>query len=604
MDRRLINKGRSVINSFFRIIDISSAGYLRKWLILGVLIGIVAGGSSIFFYLIIKWATWLFLGIGAGYLPPVPEGEETNTILEQASRLWMLPIITTIGGFLSGLIVYRWAPEAEGHGTDTAINSFHNKDGFIRRRVPLVKMLASAITIGSGGSAGREGPVALIGAGFGSTIADFFRLNNNDRRIALAVGIGAGIGSIFKAPLGGAILSTEILYRRDFEVEALLPSFIASITGYSIFASWHGWMPIFGFETGLTFQHPEELVGYALLGVACGIFGKLYGWSFYSIRNFFRRMQVPNYLKPSLGGLVVGIIAIFLPQVLGMGYGWLQLAIDGNFTALPLVTVITLIFAKIAATGFSIGSGGSGGVFAPGIFIGGMVGEVLWYGLHSFTTFVPTNPSAFVIVGMMALFGGIAKAPLAIMIMVSEMTSSYSLLAPCMLSVAVAYVLTGRSYIYEHQVNSKADSPAHKHEYSVPYLKKVKIKDAMVTHIITGSPNMSLTQIADLIKSNGIEAVPIVSNGSLVGIIANLDLARIPETEWSQITAGEVMSSKLIVGYDHETLYDALARMTENGISHLPIVEQYNPEHLLGILTVSDIARTYNLISSNKDSSE
>ncbi|MCR4393069.1 MAG: chloride channel protein, partial [Dehalococcoidales bacterium] len=513
-------------------------------------------------YLAIKWATWLFLGVGAGYLPPVPAGEETSLISGHSPRLWMIPVITALGGLISGLIVFKWAPEAEGHGTDAAINSFHNKDGFIRWRVPFIKLLASAITIGSGGSAGREGPVALIGAGFGSAIADVFKLNNNDRRIAMAVGIGAGIGSIFKAPLGGAILSTEILYRRDFEVEALLPSFIASITGYSIFASWHGWTPIFGFETGLTFQRPEELLGYLILGVACGIFGKLYGWSFYRIRNFFRTIPAPNYLKPAIGGLVVGVIAIFLPQVMGMGYGWLQLAIDGNFAALPLVIIIALIFGKIVATGFSIGSGGSGGVFAPGLVIGGMVGGALWYALHGVTTFVPSSPGAFVIVGMMAFFGGIAKAPLAIMIMVSEMTSSYALLAPCMLSVVVAYVLTGNSYIYEHQVNSKADSPAHRAEFSVPYLRKIKIKDAMVTRVITGSPNMLLTQVAELMKSNEIEAVPILREGSLVGIVANLDLVRAPESKWPQMTASEVMSKQLIVAYPDETLYDALTRMT------------------------------------------
>ena len=155
----------------------------------------------------------------------------------------MIPVICTLGGLISGFIVYKWAPEAEGHGTDAAINSFHNRDGYIRRRIPPIKIIASAITIGSGGSAGREGPVALIGAGFGSMIADVFKLDSHDRRIALSIGIGAGIGAIFKAPLGGAILSTEILYRRDFEFEALLPSFIASIVGYSVFASWAGWAP-------------------------------------------------------------------------------------------------------------------------------------------------------------------------------------------------------------------------------------------------------------------------------------------------------------------------------------------------------------------------
>jgi chloride channel protein, CIC family len=199
---------KAILSRLFGVVDVS---YLRKWLIIALLIGVIAGIGSILFYLAINWVTWLMLGQGAGYIPPSPGGEGL-TVFTPAVRRWIIPIICTLGGLISGFIVFKWAPEAEGHGTDAAINSFHNKDGFIRRRIPLIKLIASSITIGSGGRAGREGPVALIGAGFGSTIADIFRLNAHDRRIALAVGIGAGIGAIFKAPLGGALISAEILY--------------------------------------------------------------------------------------------------------------------------------------------------------------------------------------------------------------------------------------------------------------------------------------------------------------------------------------------------------------------------------------------------------
>jgi len=554
----------------------------------------VAGAGSIIFYLAIKWATWLMLGIGAGYIPPTPAGEG-QTVLAPITRRWVIPLITTLGGLISGLLVFKLAPEAEGHGTDAAVNSFHNKDGFIRRRVPFVKLIASAITIGSGGSAGREGPVALIGAGFGSTIADFLKLSTRDRRIALAIGIGAGIGSIFKAPLGGAILSTEILYRRDFEFEALLPSFIASIVGYSIFASWRGWTHIFSIHVESAFQRPEELLGYAILGIVCGLFGMLYGRSFYRIRDFFQSLRVPDYVKPAIGGLAVGIIGVFLPQVLGMGYGWLQLAIDGNFVALPLAIMVGVIFGKVIATGFSIASGGSGGVFAPGLVIGGMVGGVSWSLLHNFTAIIPSDQSAFIVVGMMTLFGGIAKAPLAIMIMVSEMTGNYTLLIPCMVSVVIAYFLTGDSYIYQNQVNTRADSPAHMVEYSVPLLKRLRIGDAMVTKVVTASPDMCLSDLASLMQSNGIDAVPVLDSGKLVGIAATLDIARVPEDKWQETKTREIMSNRLIVGHAKESLYEALNRMTKNNISHLPVVDQNHPEKLIGILAVTDIALIYDL---------
>ncbi len=237
------------------------------------------------------------------------------------------------------------------------------------------------------------------------------------------------------------------------------------------------------------------------------------------VRDFFRSLKMPNYIKPAIGGLIVGIIGIFLPQILGMGYGWVQFAINGNTAVLPLGIMIAVIFGKIVATSLSVGSGGSGGVFAPGLVIGGMVGGVTWSLLHNFTSIVPADPATFVVLGMMTLFGGIAKAPLAIMIMVSEMTGNYSLLIPSMVSVVIAYFLTGNSYIYENQVNTRADSPAHRAEYSVPLLEKIQIADAMVTNPITVSPICMLVTLPDLMKSNEIDAVPVLDSGKLVGIV-------------------------------------------------------------------------------------
>jgi CIC family chloride channel protein len=589
--KKLFANTKSILARTFGVVDV---GYLRKWLIIAILIGIVAGIGSILFYLAIKGVTWLLLGKFAGYVPPVPGGEG-QTILTPIARSWMIPVVCTVGGLISGLLVFKFAPEAEGHGTDAAINSFHNKEGFIRRRIPLVKLVASAITIGSGGSAGREGPVALIGAGFGSTIGDIFKLDSHDRRIALAVGIGAGIGAIFKAPLGGALISAEILYRRDFEFEALLPSFIASIVGYSVFASWHGWAPIFTLNTAYTFNKPEQLIGYAILGIVCGLFGMLYGRTFYRFRDFFGSLKIPNYIKPAIGGLVVGIIGMFLPQILGMGYGWVQFAINNNTAALPIGIMVAVVFGKIVATSLSVGSGGSGGVFAPGLVIGGMVGGVTWSLLHHVNSLVPVDPGPFIILGMMTLFGGIAKAPLAIMIMVSEMTGNYSLLIPSMVSVVIAYFLTGNSYIYEKQVNTRADSPAHRGEYAIPLLEKIHVAEAMVTDPKIVSSWSSISDIAKLMKANEIDVVPVVDSGKLVGIVTTRDMARVSEADWFRIKASAVMSKQLIVGYADETLYEAFGRMTKNKISHLPIVNRDHTERLVGFLAIQHIVPTYDL---------
>ena len=588
---KTIRQVRKIFLDAFGVVDV---GYLRKWLTIAILIGLVAGVASILFYMAIEGVTWLALGQGAGYFPPAAGGEGA-TIVSAISRNWAIPLICTLGGLLSGFMVFKWAPEAEGHGTDSAINAFHNKEGFIRKRIPPIKLVASAITIGTGGSAGREGPVALITAGFGSLIGDIFKLNSHDRRIAVAVGLGAGIGSIFKAPLGGALLSAEILYRRDFEFEALLPSFIASIIGYSVFASWHGWEPIFSINTQFAFTRPEELLGYALLGIACGLFGVAYGHTFYRMRDIFRGIKIPNIYKPAIGGLVVGVIGMFLPQILGTGYGWLQLAINGDFTTLPLGILIAVIFGKIAATALSVGSGGSGGVFAPGLVVGGMVGAVSWSLLHHIGGIVPSDPAPFVVLGMMTLFGGIAKAPLAIMIMVSEMTGNYSLLVPSMLSVVIAYVLTGRSFIYEKQVETRAESPAHRMEYSVPLLDRICICDAMVKRPVTITPKANLSKLSEVMQSKLVDAAVVVESRKLVGIVTTRDIARFSEDKWQQVLVQDVMHKDLRVGYPDETLHQALKRMTKSNISHLPIVDKEKPDKLVGLLAVHNIAAMYDL---------
>ena len=579
-----------MISKVKNLCDIAHASYTRKWVTLSILIGIAAGLGSIIFYWSLTTATHILLGLGAGYIPPTPTGEGA-TVFTGVARPWVLPILTAAGGLLSGIIVFRFAPEAEGHGTDAAINAFHNKGGVIRRRVPVVKAVASAITIGSGGSAGREGPTAQIAAGTASALADLFHLSETDRRIAVATGIGAGIGSIFKAPLGGAILSMEVLYRRDFEYEALLPSFIASVVGYSIFASWSGWTPVFGSGIVPPFSRPFELISYAILGIVCGLVGIAYGRSFYYIRDLFKSAGIPNWIKPAIGGLMVGLIGVFLPQVLGTSYGWLQFAINGDFIALPVTVMLAMAVLKILTTGLTIGSGGSGGVFAPGLVIGGMTGGVLWNLLHGYPTITPSYPSAFVVVGMMALFGGIAKVPLAVILMVSEMTMDYTLLIPSMLACSIAYFVTGDNYIYEKQVEVRAESPAHRHEYSVMLLKALKVKEAMLSNVPIITSVSTIDEVADLLKRYDVHAVPVVDGGKLMGIVAKLDAVRCIYQDLPEASVKKIMSSKLVVTYPDESLFDAMNKMIVNHISQLPVVERSNPDQLLGMLALDDVTR-------------
>jgi len=578
---------RSKIKSYC---DLSHACYARKWVTICILIGVAAGLGSAIFYWLLTEATKLMLGLAAGYAPPAPSGEGA-TMVSSIARPWILPLITAFGGLLSGLLVYGFAPEAEGHGTDAAIDAFHNKEGHIRRRVPAVKAIASAITIGSGGSAGREGPAAQIAAGTASALSDLFNLSASERRIAVAAGIGAGIGSIFKAPLGGAILSMEILYRRDFEYEALLPSFIASVVGYSIFASLNGWAPIFGGGIVPHFNRAADLVSYAILGVACGLGGIAYGRSFYYLRDLFKSINIPRWAKPAIGGFLTGMIGVFLPEVLGTGYGWLQFAIYGDFVVLPVTIMLAIMVLKILTTGLTIGSGGSGGVFAPGLVIGGMLGGVLWSVLHGFPAITPQSPSTFVIVGMMALFGGIAKVPMAVILMVSEMTMDYSLLIPSMLTCSIAYFITGNNYIYEMQVDARAQSPAHQHEYSVLLLKSLKVKDAMMKNVRTAKLQSTVDEVADMLKSEEIHALPVADDGKLMGIVAKRDIIDAIFDEQPDCPVKQIMSSRLILTYPDESLFDAMNKMIINDIRQLPVVEIDRPDEMIGMLAIDDVTR-------------
>ncbi|MCI4462147.1 MAG: chloride channel protein, partial [Thermogladius sp.] len=440
-----------------------ASNYYVKWFILGSLIGVVAGASALVFYFTLRLMEDLFLGLiaGASMPEPIGGGGSLETGFKAANH-WLIPVSTTLGGLLSGLIVYTWAPEAEGHGTDAVISAYHRLEGRIRRRIPLVKLVASAVTIGSGGSAGGEGPTAQLSAGVGSALADLLGLSPEDRRRAVAVSMGAGVGSIFKAPIGGAVLAAEVLYRRDIEYEVLFPAFLASAVGYLVFGSVVGFTPIFGYYTGGF--NPAWLPLFIVLGVVDGLLAVLYIKTFYGVHDSFKKWRVSNYVKPAVGGLLAGLVGVLAPQVLGTGEGWANLAELGRvdlFTSpiLPLTILLILLpFLKILATSLTIGSGGSGGVFAPGIAVGALVGLDMGLLFHHLLPSLAPDVAPFVIVSMISLFGAASKAPLAVMLMVVEMTGSYQLLPPAMIATAIAYLVSGDNTIFRAQVPTRKDS--------------------------------------------------------------------------------------------------------------------------------------------------
>ncbi|MBV8083519.1 MAG: chloride channel protein [Chloroflexi bacterium] len=565
---------------------------LRKWLPIALLIGVVAGLGAIVFFAAIQWVTQLFLGDLVGYLPPSPSGEGAAGIVPMA-RPWLLPVVVALGGLISGLIVFTWAPEAEGHGTDAAIDAFHHHEGYIRPRVPLIKLVSSAITIGSGGSGGREGPTAQISAGFGSLLGRWLKLDAHDRRIAVATGIGAGIGAIFRAPLGGAVLAAEILYKDDLEPEAIIPGLVASVVGYTIFGAWAGWTPIFGNQDALGFQQPVQLLYYGLLGIACGLVGVLYSRTFYGVTHMFHRLHLPRAAKPAIGGLLVGLMGLVIPQALGMGYGWVQVGMDQRLLALPLWLVLVIPFAKILATSLSIGSGGSGGIFGPGMVIGGLLGASFWRLTAGFLPGMPPTAAPFVIVAMMALFGGIAHAPLAVMLMVGEMTGNLSLLAPAMIAVGIATWIVGENTIYTSQLPTRADSPAHRLEFSFPLLGTIPVSAAMDAVAVSAALNETVAQVEARLAAAKKKRAPVIENGRMVGIVSLTDIGRIAPVDRDGVCVQKAMTSNPISVAATETLDVALGRLSEARVSWLPVVDSPDSSRVVGELTTAGIIGAY-----------
>lgn len=461
-----------------------------------LLLGVVGALGAQVFNFLLHLVERISLTAVAGYVPPGLPNE--GGVLQQLvgpHGLILIPIVITLGGLISGILVYSVAPEAEGHGTDTAVRSFHRSAGVIRPRVTPLKIVSSAITIGTGGAAGREGPTALISAGIGSIYGSVFKRSERERRLLVLIGMASGLSAIFRSPVGTAIFAIEVLYSEmEFEAGALLYSLLGSIVAYTLNGLFVGWKPLFQVPSQLTVDHFSDYLWYVLLGVASGLIGVMLPSVFYKTRDLFHRLPIPPHFKPALGALGVGVIALYLPQVLGGGYGWIQETINGN---LPLKLLGILLFAKMISFAFTVSSGGSGGVFAPSLFVGAMLGGFLAQVFH--------QPSAaFAVVGMAAVFGSAARVPIATLLMVVEMTGGYHLLVAAALAVTLAYLvqswITARLSVmypslYEAQVPGRIDSPAHRMEHIQSALKMLG-RDQ-----VEGPQGLSSVNLFDLLES-------------------------------------------------------------------------------------------------------
>jgi chloride channel protein, CIC family len=581
---------------------------LGRWAVIAVPIGVVAGvGAAAFYYLIDLFTGVLLVHLAGLTLPS--EGTDVIAQLAWSSsfpRILIVPGLLVVGGLAVGAIVWSAAPEVAGHGTDATIRAFHQNSGRVRMRVPILKTIASAITLGTGGSGGREGPVSQIGGGFGSLWSDIFGLGDRDRRIALATGMGAGIGAIFRAPLGGAVYSAEILYTGDFEPEVFVPAIIASVVAYSVYSSLYGFHTLFATPPALASYafNPERLPIYAVLGIVCGAVGILFIWMYHATDGWFGSRRWSTAFRPAIGAGIAGVIFLgayfLLPEEghfaslssLSIGYGFVQAVMlgqlsSGNFTVVVITTLLAAVFLRMVMTSFVVGSGGSAGLFGTSVVVGAFLGTLVGGVSHDLLpTLVPlTVVPVFSIVGMMSFFGGISKAPLGVLIMVVEMAGTYTILPAAMLSIFVAYVVTGRSHIYSEQLPSRIESPAHQDEYRRYFLSATPIAEIAAHESEAVPPSMRAGEAIDLAVMNGRSVLSVQEGETWLGAVRLKDLLEVPPAQRGETRMADLVRPvELLISADL-SVEDSLRRMDETGSNLAAVVSVGGSVRIIGLVT-------------------
>ncbi len=591
MFRRLAARWKHFLWTYSRI------GHVR-WLLLGIVVGAFSGLAAVGFFIGVEALTHWLLVAQAGLSLPAPAGESLFHAPAGPYRPWLIPLYLAGVGLITGLLVSRFIPETlrgGTDGTDAMINAFHNQAGVIRPRVPLIRGLMAILTIAAGGSAGREGPISQIGAGLGSFIAQSLRLSPKERRLLLLAGAAGGLGAIFRAPLGGALTAIEVIYKEDFEAEAILPSVLSSVVAYSIFTFFFGTAPMFGIPQ-FSFSNIAELPFYALLALFCA--GT--GWLFIRLFELLKhRVFLPLSDRlgitatMTLGGLAMGVLGMAFPQVLSGGYGWLELAIKNQ---LPLLTMLGIVFGKMLATSLTIGSGLSGGMFAPALFIGGMSGGVVGQLAHAWRPDIVTQPGGYVLVGMAAFFAGVANAPIGPLIMVCELTSGYGLLAPLMLSSALCLVLGRTTSLYEHQVDSKFDSPAHLDDATINILEGLQVQGFYAPGRVTAlEEGTTLKALTDVIANTNQLYFPVRNaRDEITGIIGVEDVRKVlfEDCLFDLVVVGE-LARKPASLKPEDDLYTALLKFVDTGCGQLPVTAPGDDHAILGLLDREDVFKAY-----------
>jgi CIC family chloride channel protein len=557
-------------------------------LVLAVGAGVLAGLAAVALRTALHFASAALVGRFAD--------PGSAALLSFSPEILMLP---ALGGLASGLLVQGVLGLPPAHGTNQLVHAFHRRDGVMPIGGPAARAVACVGVIASGGSAGPEGPIAGLGAAIGSALGRFFELTPRARRVLLVAGCAAGVGAIFRCPLGGALFACSVLYRRpELEASALVAAFIASAVGYATFSSFTGFGGFLLADADqLAFRSALELPVYVALGVACGGAAIVFSRMVKATEARVEALQrVPLWLRPALGGLVAGAVACVLPQVMDGEYRAIQNALDGSFFEgvsrswggwALLLGAIAL--GKVVATAATVGSGAAGGVLGPSLWIGGAIGA--WLGAVGEAVLPGALPvelrSALIPVGMAGVLAAALRTPIAAIVMVMEMTGSYGLIVPLMVVCMSAYLVGARAGLIDDQVPTTADSPAHAGDVVVGLLERSRVYEAMrgIWPAVVERATPLARVVAALPQGEAPLAV-VVEGGRVVGVIAVAELREVLGTDELPLAviAEDVMSAPSAAVAPDETLYEALSVLERSGADALPVIDRRDGG-FLGVLT-------------------
>lgn len=555
-------------------------------LLTSLIVGVGAGLGAVVFRRLIAWVG----KIAYGGIPGILEGIHPIQLL----------IIPAVGGAIYGPLIYRYAREAKGHGVPEVMEAVALKGGRIRPRVAVIKSLASAICIGTGGSIGREGPIAQIGSTIGSTIGQWFHLSDERVRNLVACGAAGGIAATFNAPIAGAVFALEVILGQIHAVYfgAVV---ISAVTADVIAQAFEGDLRAFAVPQ-YSLVSPWELLLYTFLGIIAGIVAVIFIRSLYLSEDLWDRFHFPEYFKPVLGGLLLGVMGILSPNasgfplIFGVGYPTITDALFGN---LALQVTLALLVLKLLATITTLGAGGSGGIFAPSLFMGAMLGEAFGQISNMMFPDITAPPGAYALVGMAAVFSGAAHAPITAILILFEMTNDYRIILPLMFTTVLATLVSrwiSRESIYTLKLTRRGVYLREGKDIDV--MHEITVKEAMTKELLKVPMDMTLDELVGEFERTKHHGFIVVNpDDQMVGVVTNQDLEKAFESgKNGQKNVFEIATKEnILVAYPDESMGEALRRMGIRDVGRLPVVSRSEDKKLIGMVRRSDIIRAYNV---------